>query len=170
MKTIFTSYYYIFSKKMEGSSIGFMRVALAVIYIWFGILKIFEMSPATDLVAKTVTWFKPEFFIPVLGFLELMIGLGLLVKRMIPLAVTLLLLHMIATMMPFFVLQSACFNVFPLEPTLEGQYIIKNLVLISGALIIAGKYNEAYYNEMNLKKEQPKFIKKALSETEFLTE
>lgn len=170
MKTIFTSSYYSFSKKMEVNSIEFMRIALAIIYIWFGTLKIFGMSPAADLVAKTVFWFKPEFFIPILGVFELIIGLGLFVKRLVPVAITVLLFHMITTIIPFFILQSACFKVFPFEPTLEGQYIIKNLVLVGGALIIAGKYNEAYYTEMNLKKNQAKITKNASTGNKLLTE
>ena len=155
---------------MEANSIEFMRIALAIIYIWFGVLKIFGISPATDLVARTVYWFEPEFFIPILGVFELIIGIGLFIKRLVPVAITVLLLHMLTTISPFFILQSTCFKVFPFEPTLEGQYIIKNLVLVGGALIIAGKYNEAYFTEMNLKKNQSKFIKKASTKTEFITE
>ncbi|OOV20427.1 hypothetical protein BXU10_12755 [Flavobacterium sp. LM4] len=134
-----------------------MRIALAIIYIWFGILKIFGVSPAGDLVEKTVFWFKPEFFIPILGVCEVFIGLGLLVRKWIPETILLLLLHMIATLTPIFMLQSSCFEIFPYEPTLAGQYIIKNLVLVAGALVISGKYNEDYYAAMNLEKEQDKF-------------
>lgn len=60
---------------------------------------------------------------------------------------------MSATLFPFFILKSSCFDGFPYEPTLVGQYIIKNIVLVAGALVIAGKYNENYYIEMKLKKE-----------------
>jgi len=122
-----------------------MRVALAIVYIWFGALKVFGMSPAGELVEKTVYWFKPEIFIPILGICEIIIGLGLLVKRFIPITIVLLLSHMAVTFFPVFIVQAVCFDAFPYQPTLAGQYIIKNLVLISGALIIAGKYNEKYY-------------------------
>lgn len=137
---------------MEKHSINLMRIALAIVYIWFGALKIFGMSPAEDLVAKTVFWFKPEFFIPILGICEVLIGIGLLIKKLIPGTVILLLLHMVATLFPFFILKSSCFEIFPFEPTLVGQYIIKNVVLVAGALVISGKYNENYYVEINLKK------------------
>jgi uncharacterized membrane protein YkgB len=103
------------------------------------------MSPAGELVEKTVYWFKPEIFIPILGICEIIIGLGLLVKRFIPITIVLLLSHMAVTFFPVFIVQAVCFDAFPYQPTLAGQYIIKNLVLISGALIIAGKYNEKYY-------------------------
>jgi uncharacterized membrane protein YkgB len=154
MKNTFNYFYFLLSKKMEVYSIDFMRAALAIVYIWFGALKIIALSPATDLVAKTVSWFRPEIFIPSLGFFEVLIGLGLLLKRFIPITIVLQLGHMVATIIPFFILQSACFKAFPFEPTMEGQYIIKNLVLLAGSLVIAGKYNQAYYTEMNLKKEQ----------------
>lgn len=151
MKTLFEDFYFRFSHKMEQHSINIMRISLAVVYIWFGGLKIFGMSPAGELVEQTVYWFKPEIFIPILGICEILIGLGLLIKRFIPYTIPLLLMHMAATFFPVFILKTICFDAFPYSPTLAGQYIIKNLILISGALVVAGKYNERYYAEMNLK-------------------
>jgi uncharacterized membrane protein YkgB len=130
---------------MEKHSINMMRIALAIVYIWFGALKIFGMSPAGELVEETVHWFKPEIFIPILGVCEVIIGLGLLIKPFIPYTIALLLMHMLVTFFPVFILQKACFDAFPFCPTLIGQYIIKNLVLISGALVVASKYNEPFY-------------------------
>jgi uncharacterized membrane protein YkgB len=151
MKILFASLYFRFSEKMEKHSINLMRISLAIIYIWFGALKIFGMSPAGELVEQTVYWFKPEIFIPILGACEVLIGLGLLIKRFIPYTIILLLIHMAATFFPIFILTTNCFDAFPYYPTLVGQYIIKNLILISGALVVAGKYNEKYYSQMNLK-------------------
>lgn len=144
MQTTFNSLYFQFSTSMEKHSVTLMRVALSIVYIWFGALKIFGMSPAGELVEKTVHWFKPEIFIPILGFCEVLIGIGLLVKRFIPYSVSLLLLHMIATFFPIFILNSSCFDAFPYCPTLVGQYIIKNIVLTSGALVVAGKYKSEF--------------------------
>jgi uncharacterized membrane protein YkgB len=150
MKKIFNTLYYKFSSLVEKHSVCIMRVALAIVYIWFGVLKVFGMSPAGELVEKTVYWFKPELFIPILGICEIIIGIGLLIKRVIPITIVLLLLHMAVTFFPVFILQTDCFDIFPYCPSLVGQYIIKNLVLISGALIISGKYNEKYYLERKL--------------------
>ena len=136
---------------MEKESINVMRISLAIVYIWFGALKIFGMSPAGELVEQTVYWFRPEIFIPILGICEVFIGLGLLIKKFIPYTILLLLLHMTVTLFPIFILKTICFDAFPFCPTLIGQYIIKNIVLISGALVVSGKYNEKYYTEMNLK-------------------
>jgi uncharacterized membrane protein YkgB len=157
MRTRFISFYFLFSNAVGKHSINLMRIALAVIYIWFGILKIFGMSPAGELVEKAVFWLSPEIFIPILGVCEVCIGTGLLFRKFIPGTIVLLLLHMIATISPIFYLQSNCFEIFPFEPTMTGQYIIKNLVLVAGALVIAGKYNEEYYLELNLKKESKRF-------------
>jgi uncharacterized membrane protein YkgB len=145
MKNTFNTLYFKFSTLVEKNSICMMRVALAIVYIWFGALKVFGMSPAGELVEKTVYWFKPEIFVPILGICEIIIGLGLLVKRFIPITIVLLLSHMAVTFFPVFIVQAVCFDAFPYQPTLVGQYVIKNIVLISGALIIAGKYNEKYY-------------------------
>ena len=156
MKNTFDSIYFLFSEKIEKHSVTIMRIALAIVYIWFGALKIFGMSPAGDLVAKTVFWFRPEIFIPVLGICEVLIGIGLLIKRLIPYTIVLLLLHMVATLFPFFILKNSCFDEFPYGPTLVGQYIIKNLVLVAGAFVIVGKYNKEYYVLLNLKRELSK--------------
>ena len=150
MMKIFNTLYFKFSTTMEKHSVNTMRIALAIIYIWFGALKIFGMSPAGELVEKTVYWFRPEIFIPILGIFEVIIGLGLLIKRFIPVTILLLLLHIAVTFFPVFIVQAICFNAFPYQPTLAGQYIIKNLVLISGALVIAGKFNKKYYADRNL--------------------
>jgi uncharacterized membrane protein YkgB len=144
MTNIFNTFYFSFSEKIEKYSIVIMRIALAIVYIWFGSLKVIRLSPAGDLVEHTVFWFKPQIFIPVLGICEVVIGLGLLIKRFVPITILLLLLHMIATLFPLFILTDACFDTFPYRPTLVGQYIIKNLVLVAGALVIAGKHNKNY--------------------------
>ena len=149
MEATFNSLYFSFSTKMEKHSITIMRIALAIVYIWFGALKIFNMSPAGELVEETVYWFRPEIFIPILGVCEVIIGLGLLVKKFIPYTILLLLLHMCATLFPVFILQKICFDTFPYCPTLVGQYIIKNVVLIAGALVVAGKYNPTNYKKLN---------------------
>ncbi len=141
MNTIFYSLYFQFSKKMEIYSAKIMRLMLAIVYIWFGFLKTCGMSPAQELVEQTVYWYKPEVFIPILGICEVIIGLGLCIKKFIPYTIVLLLLHMVATVLPIFTLKNICFDIYPYCPTLVGQYIIKNLILFSGALVVAGKYN-----------------------------
>ena len=99
----FNTLYFKFSNSIEKHSILILRISLAIVYIWFGALKVFGMSPAGELVEKTVYWFRPEIFIPILGICEVIIGLGLLIKRFVPITIVLLLLHMGVTFFPVFI-------------------------------------------------------------------
>ena len=116
-----------------------LRLSLGVVFVWFGALKLFPgMSPAEELVKRTVYWFDPDVFFPVLGVWEVLIGIGLLIRPLIRVAILLLFLQMPGTLLPLFLVPEACFTVFPFGLTLEGQYIVKNLILISAALVIGG--------------------------------
>lgn len=115
-----------------------LRYSLAIVFIWFGALKFVGISPANELVARTVYWFPPEVFIPILGWWEVAIGVCLLIPSFIRVAIFLLLVQMPGTMLPLFILPDVCYTKFPFGLTLEGQYIIKNLVLISAAIVIGG--------------------------------
>ena len=116
----------------------FLRLSLAVIFIWFGALKPLGISPAEELVKRTVYWFPPEVFVPILGWWEVAIGVGLLFRPLIRVAIFLLFLQMPGTVLPLILLPEVCFTAFPVGLTLEGQYIIKNLILISAAIVVGG--------------------------------
>ena len=116
----------------------FLRISLGIVFIWFGLLKVYGMSPADQLITRTVYWFPPGVFIPVLGWWEAAIGVGLLIKPFIRGAVFLLFLQMLGTMLPLVLLPDVCFTQFPFGLTMEGQYIIKNLVLVSAAIVVGG--------------------------------
>ncbi|MCH9023738.1 MAG: hypothetical protein IH931_00230 [candidate division Zixibacteria bacterium] len=115
-----------------------LRISLAVVFIWFGALKPLGISPAEELVKRTVYWLPPELFLPILGFWEVAIGVCLLYRPFIRAAILLLFLQMPGTMLPLILLPDVCFTKFPFGLTLEGQYIIKNLILISAGLVIGG--------------------------------
>lgn len=118
-----------------------LRYALAVIFIWFGILKPLGLSPATALVEKTVFWFSPAWFIPVLGWWEVAIGVFLLFRPTVRIALLLLFLQIPGTFLPLLLLPEATFTQFPFGLTLEGQYIVKNLILIAAAIAVGGTVN-----------------------------
>lgn len=120
-----------------------LRYSLSIVFIWFGALKFIGISPANELVARTVYWFAPEIFIPILGWWEATIGVCLLIRPLIRVAIFLLLLQMPGTMLPLLILPDICYTQFPFGLTLEGQYIIKNLVLISAAIVIGGTVRDA---------------------------
>jgi uncharacterized membrane protein YkgB len=113
-----------------------LRFSLAAIFVWFGVLKPLGLSPAASLVERTVFWFDPAWFVPLLGAWETAIGIGLCFRRTLPWALALLFLQMPGTFLPLVLLPDVCFTEFPYGLTLEGQYIIKNLCLISAAIVV----------------------------------
>lgn len=115
-----------------------LRISLGIIFVLFGFLKVIGTSPAADLVAQTVPWLPRTFFVPFLGIWEMAIGIGFFKRAWIRPAIFLLFLQMPGTMLPLFILPDATWAAFPFALTIEGQYIIKNLVLISAAIVIGG--------------------------------
>ena len=117
--------------------------SLALVYVWFGAIKLIGASPATALVValqrKTLPMFEPASFLVLLGAAEVAIGVLFLVERLRALALALFALHMLATLLPLALLPSIAWQ-GPLLPTLEGQYIIKNVVLIALAVGIAAGF------------------------------
>ena len=123
---------------MDRWSVPVLRVAVAVVFIWFGALKVFDISPAADLVSRTVYFFPPETFVPILGVWEVVIGICLLYRPLIRVGIFLLFLQLPGTFLPVILLPEVVFRTFPYALTVEGQYIAKNLVIIGAALVIGG--------------------------------
>jgi uncharacterized membrane protein YkgB len=124
---------------LEKLSLPVLRYSLAIIFIWFGALKPFGQSPAVDVITKTIYWFDPEIFIPILGFWEMAIGICLLFRPLLRVGLFLLGVQMPGTFLPLVLLPEVCFTSFPFDLTLEGQYIVKNLVLIGAGLVVGSK-------------------------------
>ena len=119
-----------------------VRIPLFVIFFWFGFLKIINRSPAQNLVIDTVYWmpfFEAESWTIIIGYWEVLIAILFMFKRTTFFAMVLLLLQMTGTFLPLIILPEVTFqNSNPFLPTLEGQYIIKNIIIITAALIIGG--------------------------------
>lgn len=120
-------------------SLPALRISLGIVFIWFGALKPLGNSPANDVITKTVYWFNPDIFIPILGIWEMTIGICLLYTPFIRAGLFLLALQMPGTFLPLILLPEVCFVKFPFDLTLEGQYIVKNLVLIGAAMAVGGR-------------------------------
>lgn len=114
------------------------RIALGIVFMWFGMLKVFGESPANELVTRTVYWFDPKIFIPVLGWWEFAIGACFLFRPLLRFAIFLLFLQIGGTFLPLILLPDVCYNGNPLLLTIEGQYIVKNLLIISSAIVVGG--------------------------------
>ncbi|MAT57961.1 MAG: hypothetical protein CMF23_08305 [Ignavibacteriae bacterium] len=114
-----------------------LRIGLGVVFFWFGVLKFFPgLSPAENLVRNTIYFIHPDLFIPVLALWESIIGIGLITGKYMRFTLLLLFLQMPGTAMPIFILPDVVWTAFPYGLTLEGQYIIKNIVLISAGLVL----------------------------------
>jgi uncharacterized membrane protein YkgB len=126
------------SMQMQRYGFFLLRISLGIVFIWFGALKPLGLSPADDLVTKTLPWIPPKFLIPFLGLWEMAIGVGIIYRPLLRVALLLLFLHLPGTALPLFLLRDICFTHFPYALTLEGQYIIKNLTLVSAAIVVGG--------------------------------
>jgi uncharacterized membrane protein YphA (DoxX/SURF4 family) len=127
---------------MAKNGIWLIRTSLGIVFLWFGVLKFFPgLSPAEQLAGRTIERLtfgavQPHLSLPVLAGWECLIGLGLLTGIAQRFTLLLLFLQMPGTILPLFFFPQETFLKVPYAPTLEGQYIIKNLVLISAGIII----------------------------------
>ena len=127
------------SKFMNNYGILLLRYSLAMVFIWFGLLKPLGISPAQELVENTVYWFDDKAtFVNFLGWREVVIGFTMCFRPLIRISIFLLFLQIPGTFLPLVLLPEVCFTDFPYGLTLEGQYIVKNLIIISSALVIGG--------------------------------
>jgi uncharacterized membrane protein YkgB len=127
---------------LASHGIGLLRISLGIIFLWFGALKFFPgTSPAEELAARTIFHLsfgllKPQLSLPLLATWEVLIGVGLIANRMLRATVLLLLAQMIGTITPLLLFPAEIWSHFPFALTLEGQYILKNIVLVSAALAV----------------------------------
>lgn len=121
-------------------SVTILRVAVAIVFIWFGLLKVFDITPVSDLVAKTVYWVDPDWFVPALGWVEVIVGVGLMFRIALRPVLALFVLQMIGTFLVLILLPEVSFqngNVFAL--TVEGEFVVKNLVLLAAGLVVGSE-------------------------------
>jgi len=121
-----------------------IRIPIFIIFFWFGFLKVIGLSPAQQFVQDTVYWmpfFSAEVWTLIIGYWEILIAICFLFKRTTLLGMILLFIQMSGTFLPLVILPDVTFqNSNPLLPTLEGQYIIKNIIIITAALLVGRKY------------------------------
>jgi uncharacterized membrane protein YphA (DoxX/SURF4 family) len=123
-------------------SLVILRIALGIVFFWFGVLKFFPgLSPAQGLATDTIDSLSfglipGNVSIVLLATLECAIGLGFITGKFMRVTLVLLIFQMIGTITPLFLFPGATFEEMPYAPTLEGQYIIKNIVLVSAGLVL----------------------------------
>ena len=114
------------------------RVSLGVLFIWFGLLKPLGHKTTTSILAHTTYWGDPESTVLILGWWEVAIGVCLLIRPLVRIAVLLLVIRLPGVILAFVLKPEVCFYSFPFAPTPEGQYLIKDLVIFIATLAIVG--------------------------------
>lgn len=122
---------------MQRNATTLLRWSMGIIFIWFGALKLVPgLSPADGLIRASMSFLPMDYFIPFLALWEVAIGMGFLIGYGMRVTILLLFLQMLGTLSPLFLTPDLVWTAFPFGLTLEGQYIIKNLVLMSAAVAI----------------------------------
>jgi uncharacterized membrane protein YkgB len=142
IKNIFVVKIHQFSDK---HSIDFLSISIGIIYLWFGALKLFpNLSPAEELAGETLSTLvfhaiDQRILIIALALIEIFIGISLLFRKTYKIVIYLAFTHMLGTLLPIFIFPEISFNKPPFGFSIIGQYIMKNLVIISGLIIVFSK-------------------------------
>jgi putative oxidoreductase len=114
-----------------------LRVLLGLLFIWFGGLKVAGVSPVKAMVASTLPWADPDVIVPLLGGAEVLLGLGLVTGVALRLVLPALAAHLAGTFVTFVMLPGQMFHHSkPLLLTENGEFVTKNLVLLSATLVL----------------------------------
>ena len=132
----------IITRGMAKTGIVLLRISLGVIFFWFGVLKFFPgLSPAADLATRTIEiitfgLIPHSVALILLATWECAIGLGMITGRYMRVTLLLLFAQMAGTLTPLLFFPTETFLLTPIAPTMEGQYIIKNIALVSAGIVI----------------------------------
>jgi len=130
------------------TAIFLLRMSLGVCFVWFGTLKFFpSVSPAEQLALMTIDLLTFGLIVPVvaiklLALWEVLIGIGFIWGKKLEWTLGIFLVHMVLTFTPLVFFPDLCFTNPPYAFSLVGQYIVKNLVLIMGGVIVYITYRE----------------------------
>jgi putative oxidoreductase len=117
-----------------------LRLSLAAVFVWFGALKVAGVSPVHDLIAQTLPFLDPGIAVPALGGVEVAIGLALALGVFPRVTLLVLVGHLAGTFLTFLTASDLMWGTDPLQLTADGEFVVKNLVLISAALVLIGWY------------------------------
>jgi len=114
-----------------------LRIVLGINFLWFGVLKFFPaLSPAEELATITIDWMfqgliPSTISIKLLALWEITVGVGLITGIYLRYILPLFILHISLTFLPLFVFPDITFTQIPYGLTIVGQYIVKNIILLS---------------------------------------
>lgn len=139
MENLFYKFDRYFISEMHRWGIPLLRNMLGIVFLWFGTLKLTGISPVAELIARTYSFFPPETFISILGIWEVLIGMGLILKISLRTTLALLWLQLAGTFIASLLEPTVFFSGNnPLFLTVEGEFVVKNLVLLAAGLVIGG--------------------------------
>jgi putative oxidoreductase len=119
-----------------------LRCALGAIFCWFGALKVVGASPVGDFVAGTLPWFDRAWLIPAVGLFEVAIGVGMIAGRFLFLVCAVLVGHLTGTFLALVMQPEVAFqDGNPLLLTTEGEFVVKNLVFVAAAMVVAARFD-----------------------------
>jgi putative oxidoreductase len=123
-------------ERIERNPIFLLRLSLATVFLWFGLLKLADVSPVVGLLRSSIPMLANTPFLQSLGFVEICIALGLSINRLSKPTVFLMILHLLATLSVVVLSPQLIFAPrFPIL-TMAGEFLVKNLVLIAGGIVI----------------------------------
>ena len=118
-----------------------LRLALAVVFVWFGALKLAGVSPVEALLAETLPFIDPAISVPVLGGVEVALGIALAIGRLPRIVLLVLAGHLAGTFLTFVTASELMWGDGFLELTADGEFVVKNIVFITAALMLIGWYS-----------------------------
>lgn len=125
---------------LERYSISLLRISLGLVFLGFGILKFFPgLSPAEDIAAATIErltfgYIAGDHAVLMTAIVETFIGLTLVTGRFVRLGLVVLTGALVGIMSPLVLFTD---QLFPHGPSLMGQYVVKDIVLAAGAMVVA---------------------------------
>jgi uncharacterized membrane protein YphA (DoxX/SURF4 family) len=118
-----------------------LRLALAAVFVWFGALKVAGVSPVHELIGQTLPFISADLAVPALGVVEIVIGLGLAAGVLPRITLLVLVGHLAGTFLTFVTASELMWTSNLFELTADGEFVVKNLVFITAALVLIGIYS-----------------------------
>jgi putative oxidoreductase len=118
-----------------------LRLALAAVFVWFGALKLAGVSPVEQLLAETLPFLDPDISVPVLGAVEVVLGLALAIGKLPRIILLVLVGHLAGTFLTFVTASELMWGDGFLQLTADGEFVVKNVVFITAALMLIGWYS-----------------------------
>ena len=131
------------TRLMARYGLRLLSISMGLVFVWFGALKLAGMSPAEPLIRDTLDFLPSTLVNPLILLLaiwEVSIGIGFLSGKAKRVVLIMLLLQMAGAMSPLTLAPERLWEAFPLVWTLEGQYVFKDIILISAGLVLGATH------------------------------